>query len=452
MDDLEAAIKIDPSNSSKVFNTGAVKPDDDSNPTALQKKDFDTLIAAYPNDYRPYLFRGLFYFSFTNYDEQYYTPTFDDLNKALDIDKGSALANYAIGTVFQKQSFWSKAAASDASDMTGASGGYKEKTYVKALGYFQQATKLDPKFADSYAGAAEELSNLKKYIEAIPQYDKVIELAPNNYGAYNDRGLAKTDIKDIYGAINDFSKAIEIKKAKQTSGLDSETSYEHRAAAYIQAADYNNAIADYSRAIGLTFASHVFLMSLSQIRSIYPELADITDKDLLEGLRKKYYANMSNEDFASHYAENTKSFLSAGNIIANLYGSRGDTYLKAGNFKRAASEYARALHAWSQYAPDDRWKVFASTPTLEYSLDVQTLDFGKNGIASLWVKELNKGTQNYNQQNYQVDCSKRKIKSDGVTYYDGVGNALRTMPAQNWQSVIPESNGEVFYLGMCGNR
>jgi tetratricopeptide (TPR) repeat protein len=69
VNDLETAIKTDPSNTNEVFNTGSVKPEDDSNPTALQKKDLDLLVTQYPDDYRIHIFRGLFYSFFTTFDE-----------------------------------------------------------------------------------------------------------------------------------------------------------------------------------------------------------------------------------------------------------------------------------------------------------------------------------------------------------------------------------------------
>ena len=52
--------------------------------------------------------------------------------------------------------------------------------------------------------------------------------------------------------------------------------------------DYERAISDYGHAIGLHFSSAVFLMSLPQIREIYPEFEEISDADLLEGLGRSF--------------------------------------------------------------------------------------------------------------------------------------------------------------------
>lgn len=296
--DLETAIKTDPSETRNVFNTGGVKPEDDSNITALQKKDLDLLIAKYPADYRTYMFRGLFYASFTSYSEEYYMPALNDLKQAKKINSGSALVSYFLGSVYQKAAFYTMAAAADVSE----SGGYRDKTNSIALQHFNDAIKLDPGFADAYAQVAESLYSLKRYSEAIPYYDKVIELKSENAEAYNDRGLAKRYTNDYYGAIDDFSKAIELNKSKPNNiYLGQDNTYENRATAYMKVMNYDSAAEDYSKAIGLKFGSQVILMSVAQIRALYPEFKDVSEQDLLEGLRQKYFPNLSPAGFVGEY-------------------------------------------------------------------------------------------------------------------------------------------------------
>ncbi|MCX6789363.1 MAG: tetratricopeptide repeat protein [Candidatus Gribaldobacteria bacterium] len=447
INDLETAVKVDPTKMGDVFNTGGVKAEDDSNPTALQKKDIDLLIAKYPNDYRVYMFKGLFYNSFTTYDEQYYNPTIDSLKQAQKINPSSALVSYFLGTVYEKEAFWSKAAASDISDIAGASGGYKVKTNGIALQYFHEAVTLDPKFAEAYYQAASSLYNLKGYAEAIPFYDRAIELDPNNFGALNDRALAKTYTNDYYGAISDYSQAINLKKTKANSSLDN--TYENRASAYVKTTNYESAIEDYSRAIGLKFASTVFIMSLPQIRAIYPELSDISDKDLLEGLRQKYLPNMSSADFVGNYKDNSKK-IGCDFVFATLYSNRADVYISKGDFKGATREYTRATHCDEKYTSTlDRWKTISKTSDTEYLVDSQTIDFSQGNVVFLWAEILNTNDKSYSKSNFQINCSEKKIKSLSATNYNSVGNITGNIPAQDWQSVIPETIGEVLYNGMC---
>jgi tetratricopeptide (TPR) repeat protein len=233
MDDLETAVKVDLTKESDVFNTGGVKPDDNSNLTALQKNDLDLLVSKYPNDSRAYIFRGLFYNSFSFYDTQYYSPAINDLNKAISINPNSSLAYYFLGSVYQKIAFNIYAFKING----GSTSDYdlqRNKANEKSLGYFKQAISIDPQFADAYAQIAQSLYSLQRYSEALPYYDKVIILQPDNSGAYNDRGLTKTYLNNEYDAISDFTESINIKsKAKPDTSI-LETTFENRANAYIK--------------------------------------------------------------------------------------------------------------------------------------------------------------------------------------------------------------------------
>ena len=409
----------------------------------MQKSDLDVLVTTYPDDYRARMYRGLFYGAFTTYDEHYYTPEIDNLNQAVRKNPKSALPHYFLGRVFQKMRFWTQAAAGDISDVTGAKGGYKDKTHEEALKHFEAAVRLEPTFAPGYAEVAEELLSLKRYSEAIPFYDKAIELNPKNPSVYSDRGLAKSSLAKYYDAISDFSQAIELKKSQ--GGTFLENTYENRASAYEKVGNYDSAIEDYSRAIGLKFAQQVFLMSIAQIRAMYPELSDISEQDLLEGLRQKDFPNMRTADVSGQYQKN-KEFSDF--VLAGLYVSRGDVYLNAGRFRKASNEYARALHTDPSYVMD-RWKVISKGQDPEYSVDTQTLNFSHGNVVSLWVKVRKSRSQNYQQTNYEIDCSGRKIKAASSINYDSLGNARNSSTDQEWRNIAPETIGEILYSGMC---
>ena len=117
--DLEA-IDADPSDTHTLLNNGGVKPEETPNPAAIQKADFDALVGKYPDDYRTYMARGLFYNCFTAYDEKYYAPTLSDLSEAQRLNPNSALVAYFLGTVYQGGAMWTKAAWADTSESGGA--------------------------------------------------------------------------------------------------------------------------------------------------------------------------------------------------------------------------------------------------------------------------------------------------------------------------------------------
>jgi hypothetical protein len=82
-------------------------------------------------------------------------------------------------------------------------------------------------------------------------------------------------------------------------------------------------------------------------------------------------------------------------------------------------------------------------------LDVQTLGVTPSGTVSLWVKTLNNSSYYYNEQNYEIDCEAKKIKSLTSVSYEADGNSINTAGEQEWQSVVPQSMGEVLYHGVC---
>lgn len=443
MKDLDTALTTHPDDANSIFNSGGVKPEENANPTALQESDLDLLVARYPQDYRSYLYRGLFYLFFATFDERYYTSTLSDLEHARELNPGSALVNYFLGTVYSKRAFWSKQAASDISE----SGGYRDRTNAIALQYLREALRLDPKFADAYAEAAESLFEMKRYSEAIPYYTKELEIRPNQFGPYNDRGLARSYTKDYYRAIGDFSEAISLAKAKDDPSLAS--TYESRASANLKIGRYQDAIADYSSAIGITFKSQVFLMSLPQIRSIYPEFKDVPDKDLLEGFRQKYYPNMSPTDFSGQYLKNSNPFEDF--ILAGLYEERGNAFLAEGDFRKAANDLARAHHTDSTYVID-RWKTISTNPGSEFSIDTQTLDFSNGNPVSLWLKSLRRKTGSYVEEQYQIDCSGREIKLISSIAYSPSGRQTSFGTEGDWQPIVPDTIGETLYKGMCEGK
>jgi tetratricopeptide (TPR) repeat protein len=374
LDDLENAIRSNYNNANAAFHGGGVKPDEDANATLLNKKDFDLLVAKYPEDYRAYVDRGLFYRTFTFLDEHNFTPTLENLKQAQQLNPKSALVEFLLGDTYQSGLFATKAAWSDISDITGATGGYKERGQETALQHYKKAVELDSTFAPAYAGAAEALLQLKRQAEAIPYYDKAIELDPNDSIAYNGRGWAKTSTNDLAGAISDFGKAIKLKETDSNS-LSSrsslESNYESRADAYAKELNYNSAVEDYGHAIGMSFSGLVLLVNLPEIRAMYPEFKSVSDQDLLEGLRQKYYPDLSPADFVNRINKNKQwdEF-----VLAGVYVKRGDAYLHMGKFEEAQKEYARATGLGCSYLVDG-WKT---SPTLKECLDKTDDPLGLN--------------------------------------------------------------------------
>ncbi len=450
LNDLDTAVKSDLSSPNEAFNTGGVKAEDTTQLTVLSLSDFNLLAEKFPTDYRTYMYRGLFFGSFSFYDTKYYAPAIDDLKKAVSLNPSAALPYYFLGNLAEKLAF--NIYAFPKLGNTAAYDKARDIENTKALEYFKQAITADPRLKEAYASVAEELFSLKQYADAIPYYDKAIELDPNNAGLYNDRGLAKTNTGNSLGASSDLSDAIRL---KHTSGRKSPDTghlgmtYQNRADAYIKSSDYANAIDDLTKAIGLKFSDQILITTISAIRSIYPEFKHITDIDLIEGLRQKYFPNMTSTDFLQNMQKNSEPY--GDFILSDLYVARGDAYIKAGDFKKASLDYARAVHNDSAYAQSlDRWKKLSVSGNTEYDVDIQTLDFSQGNSVSLWIKIINTDDQSYSKSNFELNCSEKKIKSASAINYGIDGAVIGSIPEQDWSHIVPETIGETIYNAMCG--
>ena len=128
---------------------------------------------------------------------------------------------------------------------------YKAKSDVDgAIGDYDQAIMLDPKYAYAYNNRG--LAYLAKgdYDRAIADYDRAIALDPKYAIAYNNRGFAYNAKGDYERAIADYDQAIAINPLPKGSA-GAINIYNNRGLAYQAKGDYDRAIADYNEAIRL---------------------------------------------------------------------------------------------------------------------------------------------------------------------------------------------------------
>jgi tetratricopeptide (TPR) repeat protein len=122
---------------------------------------------------------------------------------------------------------------------------YSDKNdYDRAIADFNEAIRLDPKYAFPYDGRGKAYYSKNDLNHAFADFDQAIRLDPKFAGAYNNRGNVYYDKKDYDRAIADYDQAIR---------LDPEYAfaYNGRANAYNVKNDYDRAIADYDQAIRL---------------------------------------------------------------------------------------------------------------------------------------------------------------------------------------------------------
>jgi tetratricopeptide (TPR) repeat protein len=439
VDYLDKAMMRDLDTANGMFNIEGVLPEKTSKFCVWNLADLDVLVARFPKDYRPWLFRGLYYEFFTTFKEDYYPPAMQNFQKAALLNPSSPLPPYFIGQLYSKAAFWTKKAW--ASDQ-----GRDEQTRNAAQAY-TKAIRLDPKFLPAYEERASDYLNLKQYQQALSDYGTVLTLDPENTTAYADRGLAKLETGDNWGAISDFGDAIRREKADASY---SPNLYENRADAYVRLGQYSEAIADYNKAIELRFGQMTISLSLNQIRGLYPEYDQVSDEALLHKIHDLFWPNMEYVGFAKQLTnENGKWAIS---LLNELYEKRGDTYLRSGDFRRGILDFRRIFKGMPNFADStERWRALGRTGNQEgYFLDAKSAEFPSDGPVRLWVKFA--GKKETQTVEYELDCKTRHMNVASTVTYDSNGTVLTSSEVSNgWQRIIPDTIGEQIYNGACGS-
>jgi len=438
VDYLEKAMMRDVDTASGMFNIEGVKPARDSKFCEWNLTELDALVERFPKDYLPLLFRGLYYEFFTTFKEDYYSPAMQNFQKAALLKPSSPLPQYFIGQVQSKASFWTKKAwASDEG---------RDQLTRNAAQAYTRAIQLDPKFLPAYEQRASDYLNLKQYPQAIRDYGIVLTLDPDKHTAYADRGLAKLESGDNWGAIFDFGDAIQREKEGASYLPDL---FEHRADAYVRLGKYSEALSDYNKAIELKFGQMTILLSLNQIRGLYPEYDQVSDEVLLRKIHDLFWPNMEYAGFVKQLDGNGKWAIS---LLNELYEKRGDAYLRSGDFRRGTLDFTRIFKGIPNFADStDRWRTLGRTADQEdYFLDVKSAEFPKDGPVRIWLKFVGK-KQTQTVEN-ELDCKTRRMNRASIVTYDSNGTVVTSSEVSSgWQRIIPDTIGEQLYNGACGN-
>lgn len=94
MRDLDAAIRVNLADAAHFTNSGATAPEKTASACTWTETDMDQLKQRFPNDYRAYLFAGLYYGFFSTWNEPSTKPAMDNLDKAAALNPTSALPHF----------------------------------------------------------------------------------------------------------------------------------------------------------------------------------------------------------------------------------------------------------------------------------------------------------------------------------------------------------------------
>lgn len=434
IDDFEVAIKAKPESAKNLFFSKGIEPENvDSLVWGMNH--FDNLVQRFPMDYRPRLYRGLYLSFFVTFDEKYRQQAVAEFQKAIVINPRAALPHYFLGNLFSPGiRVFTESARSEA--------------WKKAIPEYAAAIALDAKMLPAFRERANAYYQLKQSILAISDYNRAIELDPEYSGAYNDRGLAKMDLGQFLSAIGDFGDAIT--KDKNPDDFFSKFHYENRADARIKIADYIPAAADLTKAIELTLANNTFLMNVETFKAIFPEYKKVSDEALFRKIQSLYYPQLTNEDVMKQMKGNS-DFIDT--LLADLYLKRADTYLKAGNYRKASTDYNRVFNGFGEYGKaSDRWRPMGTNSSGESFVDARTIDLSGNGIARIWLKTVSANKATYSVDAYEIDCGSRRINEESTVLYNSDGKVIKSSDSiVNWQRIVPDTIGEQLYFGLCAN-
>jgi tetratricopeptide (TPR) repeat protein len=441
MRDLDTLIQENPADADRFPNSGGVAPEKTASACTWSETDMGEIRTKFPNDYRSYLYAGLYYGFFTTWDEKSVSPALENLNKAAEIYPNSPLPHFFKAHVLRQGTFFKQVNMPDAQ---------RADLNNRSLAELNLALTLDPGLLPALSQRADVYFNLRQFQQAISDYDRILALDPKDAGAFNDRGLAKTELGDTYGAISDFGEAITLKKR----ALQESSSYENRADAYLKTQQWNLAIRDLTTAISFKTGGISLLMNINQFRALYPEYKPASDEAIAHKLNQTFYPDMKYEDFAKEFLhDNVEKGFETSTVIPDLYLKRSDAYLAEGDWHNGAADFRRAINGFPQYANAvDRWRKIEPFQHTELYIDLETFDDSRNNSVKAWTKQfaaLGDTSGPYSLNQYEFDCDQRQLRQISFAHYSAFGRLLASRGTGQWESSIPDTLGESLLNHVC---
>ncbi len=121
-------------------------------------------------------------------------------------------------------------------------GSHEKNDYKKALTYFEEAVKKNPRYVEAYFYIGLCNSKLEHYVEAIDAFNQAIRIKPDYAEAHNNLGLAYVKLGRYTEAIAAYKQAIRIKP-------DFSEAHDMLGMAYYKLGRYREAIDAYKQAI-----------------------------------------------------------------------------------------------------------------------------------------------------------------------------------------------------------
>jgi tetratricopeptide (TPR) repeat protein len=172
---------------------------------------------------------------------------------------------------------------------------YFKKEYDKAIRDFDEAIRIDPKYANALINRGLALSNKKEYGKAIKDYDEAIRLDPKDAVALYNRGNTWLAKKEYDKAIKDYDEAIR---------LDPKSAIALRSKAYLLATSPIDSQRDGKKALELAKQAHELEESGWGMRSLSVAYAELGEFD--EAIKRQKKA-LEDKDYVDNAGEKAKA-------------------------------------------------------------------------------------------------------------------------------------------------
>ena len=180
----------------------------------------------------------------------------------------------------------------------------------RAIADYNKALRLDPKLALAYAGRGHAYARKGDLVRAFADCEEALRLDPKLARAYNSRGLTYYQKGDLDRAIADYNEALRLDPKLARA-------YDNRGHAYSRKGDLDRAIVDYNEALRL-------------------------DPKLAMAYNNRGFAYARKGDLVRAFAD-CEEALRLDPKLAVAYNSRGHTYARKGDLDRAIVDYNEAL-------------------------------------------------------------------------------------------------------------
>lgn len=193
---------------------GRIELSEDRNTEAI--RNFNTAIAARPDHFEAWFFRGIAKFQLSDYN-----GSLSDFSETIRLHPLYARAYHYRGIVNDRLT-----------------------NYYDARADFRKALEIDPYNADLYVAAGATDMHLNQFVDAIRNYDMALLIHPRLSAAWLNRGIARRLLGDTLAALSDLDKAV------LHDHFDSEA-WIRRGLLRSETGDYQGALTDLSEAIRL---------------------------------------------------------------------------------------------------------------------------------------------------------------------------------------------------------